>query len=122
MKEINFDKKLAELNFELEKIQKEIKNVTELRQKLDTEKESRKAFLQDNSICLKDLKLDVVDNVFYLSGVDSDQYHYIIRFNKDEAAIIADDLDAELTKSLQKDKLSKILSNDIFNQAFFNIK
>jgi hypothetical protein len=116
----NFDNRLAELKNELSKIQKEIKQVEEEKDKHLANNAYRKEFLLQNSIPLTEARIEKYDQTYFIV-VKDDKFEYVVRLTKDQAAYLADELDHELNKELIDALIQREVVGNMFNPLFFNV-
>lgn len=114
----NLDKRLSELRSELTKIEKEIKNIEEEKQKQILNTRQRKEFLLQNSLPLMQVTVEKYDQTYFIV-VKDDKFEYVVRLTKDQAAYLADDLDHELSKDLIDNLIQKEVVGNMFNPLFF---
>jgi hypothetical protein len=87
------DKKINELKLQIERLQQEVH-----RAEKEKEKESRFDFLVKNSTPMSAISLEYHNGLFFILGNDN-KNTYAMRLSKEQAEVLADDLDHELGKT-----------------------
>lgn len=119
----SFDAKLVELNAQLKSIQDQITKVEKSKQEAIKEMASnqRGFFLTRNSIPLDEVSLEKYNGIYFIVAKDA-EFEYVMRLTKEQAEVLADDLDHEFGKELVDNILQKEIINNMFNPLFKNIK
>jgi hypothetical protein len=105
MENQSFDKKLVELTATLIDTQSKIKEVESAKKKY-IESIGRKDFLLKNSISIDEVKLEKHDGVYFIVASDP-KFEYVMRLDRKQAAVLADDLDHELRLDLAAEVKAK---------------
>lgn len=129
MKEDNyFENELEKLNLERVKIDERIlklrseqvaaRKAAEERQKhANAVDEIRKEFLFANSVPLNEATVEVHNGYYFIVATD-DSFSYVIRLNPDQAEHLADELDHEIKKEVDRIQGEFSIVNNLFKDMF----
>lgn len=126
----SFDTQLGSLNAQISKLQAEIEKISKakadaekaakVKADYNSNKDHRKDTLIRHSVELEDIKLEMIDGIYFIIGKD-DSFEYVLRLTTDQAAVLADDLDDELSSELQSKIDNFDMVKDMFAPLFQNL-